>query len=235
VLKAAVAKTPKEARTDYQAISKIQVDGVYSIIPVFQQALLGYNGIRRWCGRGFATRTTTRRCSGHLHHAEQRFPPCRVNEVGGSGGDVTDGRASAGRSPIPSFARALGSSSPILTPAAPTAGIVGRCGFAHLDVGSPSMGRCRAVRSFEFRFVDILDFNLMRDHPLRLARRHVAGREYERVIRVNQIGYVPRQHAVDGAAMGKRAVSIINISSVRPVRRTVLTAYVCDEVARCVG
>lgn len=55
VLKAAVAKTPKEAQTDYQAISKIQVDGVYSIIPVFNEpALLGYSEFVGGVTRGFA-------------------------------------------------------------------------------------------------------------------------------------------------------------------------------------
>ncbi|HQV56696.1 MAG TPA: ABC transporter substrate-binding protein, partial [Ilumatobacteraceae bacterium] len=42
--KAALAKTVEEARTYYQQISRIQVEGVYSIIPVFNEpALLGYH------------------------------------------------------------------------------------------------------------------------------------------------------------------------------------------------
>jgi peptide/nickel transport system substrate-binding protein len=55
VLKAAVAKTPEEARGYYQAISKIQVEGEYAIIPVFNEpALLGYANYVGGVTRGFA-------------------------------------------------------------------------------------------------------------------------------------------------------------------------------------
>jgi len=55
VLKAAVAKTPEEAKGYYQEISKIQVEGVYAIIPVFNEpALLGYEEYVGGVTRGFA-------------------------------------------------------------------------------------------------------------------------------------------------------------------------------------
>jgi len=54
VLKAAVAKTPEEAQGYYQEISKIQVEGVYAIIPVFNEpALLGYEEYVGGVTRGF--------------------------------------------------------------------------------------------------------------------------------------------------------------------------------------
>jgi peptide/nickel transport system substrate-binding protein len=55
VLKAAVAKTAAEAKGYYQAISKIQVEGEYTIIPVFNEpALLGYEEYVGGVTRGFA-------------------------------------------------------------------------------------------------------------------------------------------------------------------------------------
>lgn len=54
ILKAAVAKTPEEAKGYYQEISKIQVEGVYAIIPVFNEpALLGYEEYVGGVTRGF--------------------------------------------------------------------------------------------------------------------------------------------------------------------------------------
>ena len=53
--KAATAKTPEEAKGFYQAISKIQVEGVYAIIPVFNEpALLGYEEYVGGVTRGFS-------------------------------------------------------------------------------------------------------------------------------------------------------------------------------------
>lgn len=52
--KAALAKTAEEARTYYQQISRIQVEGCYSIIPVFNEpALLGYRDYVGGVTRGF--------------------------------------------------------------------------------------------------------------------------------------------------------------------------------------
>ncbi|MCW2799791.1 MAG: transporter substrate-binding protein [Aeromicrobium sp.] len=53
--KAATAKTSEEAKGYYQAISKIQVEGVYAIIPVFNEpAILGYEAYVGGVTRGFA-------------------------------------------------------------------------------------------------------------------------------------------------------------------------------------
>ncbi|MCU1394999.1 MAG: putative peptide transporter substrate-binding protein [Ilumatobacteraceae bacterium] len=55
VEKAATAKTAAEAKGYYQAISKIQVEGVYAIIPVFNEpAILGYEDYVGGVTRGFA-------------------------------------------------------------------------------------------------------------------------------------------------------------------------------------
>ena len=54
ILEAAVAKTPEEAAGYYQEVSKIQVEGVYAIIPVFNEpALLGYEEYVGGVTRGF--------------------------------------------------------------------------------------------------------------------------------------------------------------------------------------
>jgi peptide/nickel transport system substrate-binding protein len=53
--KAATAKTAEEANDYYRQISKIQVEGVYAIIPVFNEpALLGYEEYVGGVTRGFA-------------------------------------------------------------------------------------------------------------------------------------------------------------------------------------
>jgi len=54
ILEAAVAKTPEEAAGYYQEVSKIQVEGVYAVIPVFNEpALLGYEEYVGGVTRGF--------------------------------------------------------------------------------------------------------------------------------------------------------------------------------------
>ena len=58
--KAAVASSQEEANSYYREISKIQVEGVYAIIPVFNEpALLGYEGYVGGVTRGFSDTDTS--------------------------------------------------------------------------------------------------------------------------------------------------------------------------------